>query len=460
MATITLRTVAFLVSLSVPCFFWGCGDDERASAPTDQDDGGQDEAGRVKVKDAGKDAADPDGDSALSQNDGGGNQSFYQFGEQDRFEEDISYVERFYDQRGFDVAVGTTDFSLAFENEDRLSDCGSRIDTVRIPTTGTIAKSKTAASVDTATCSVATEPAIVLYDGAYATLYSDNRAGRAELYSLGLDASDAPKAITDTESIERHAVLTRVNSQPLAAWISENAVTGKRAIYTQLLGEHGCQPVAVVSEDAGRMPEDLVLTHVGTQKAVLGWVDLNEPTRGIYLQRLLSDCSADGEPQQVLSDPRQVFSGSTLDIAGADSGGAIVYSIAVAGAKQVRFMRIDAEGRTKPESELKAVALPRGQGKDASLVKWGSQESKQYLVAFRAISGEDFTAPEIRTMFIDLGTAWDANKIAYSKLSSAAAEGGRLTVRLANDGTALVAWVDTVLSSNKTLRALRLRPNN
>jgi hypothetical protein len=184
---------------------------------------------------------------------------------------------------------------------------------------------------------------------------------------------------------------------------------------------------------------------------------LNETTRGIYLQRLSSDGSADGEPQQV-GDPSQVYSGSTLDIAGADSGGAIVYSIAIAGAKQVKFMRIDGEGRTKPESELKAVALPRAQGKDASLVKWGSQESHQYLIAFRATSGEDITAPEIRTMSIDLGLTWDANKIAYSTISSAAAEGGRLTVRLANDGTVLVTWVDTVLSSNKKLRALRLRP--
>jgi hypothetical protein len=457
MTAVAFKRAAFLVCLSALHIIWGCGDEKRASAPIDQEDGGRYEAGRRR--DAGKDAGGHDGDSAFSQNDGGGDRSSYQFGKEDWFEVDIAHVERFYDQRGFDIAAGTADFALAFENQDPLNHYGSRIDTVRIPTTGTIPKAKTAVSVDSATCLVATEPALAPYDGGYAAIYSDKRSSGTELYSIRLDASDAPKAITDTESIERHAALTVVNSQLLAAWVTENATTGKRAVYTRLLGEQGNPPPStVVSEDAGRIPEDLVLTHVGKERAVLGWVDLNQSTRGIYLQRLMSDGRADGEPQQVLSDPSCVYSGSTLDIAGANSGGAIVYAIEVAGAKQVQFMRIDAQGRILPESDVKAVAPPRGQGKDASLTKWGSQESNQYLVAFRAISGEDITTPQIRIMSIDMGVSLDTNNMTYSKIASAAADGGRLTVRVANDGTALVAWVDAELSFSRALRALRLRP--
>jgi hypothetical protein len=181
-----------------------------------------------------------------------------------------------------------------------------------------------------------------------------------------------------------------------------------------------------VSEDAGRMPKDLVLTRVGAKKAVLGWVDVNDATRGIFLQRLMADGSAEGEPQQLLGDPSWAYAGSTIDITGADNGG----------------------------------APPRGQAKDGSLVKWGAQQSNQYLVAYRAVADENLAGPEIRTISVDLGVPWEPAKMNPSKISDAASEGGRVIIRVANDGTAMVAWVDAVLSTKKWLRAVRLRPKN
>ena len=293
MATIALKKTIFRIGFLILLVIGGCGDDKRAAAPVDQDDSGQsDEAG---ARDAGKDAA-PDGDSASTQEDSGG---AYQFGDEDWFEVDLEYVNGFYDQRGFELAVGSSDFGLAFEYQDRMNDCGSRIDMVRIPVSGAIPKAATLVSVDSASCSKATEPALVSYNGSFAALCSDTRSGRVELYRVEPDSSGAPSAITDSQSIERHAALTVVDSRLLAAWVAEDATTGKRVIYTRLLGDEGSEPVAVVTEDAGRTPQDLVLTHVGTKKAVLGWVDVSETTRGIYLQRLMSDGTADGVPQQV-----------------------------------------------------------------------------------------------------------------------------------------------------------------
>jgi len=440
---------------------YACGGDERAAAPAQGSAGNQKEdAGNSKDASSNRDGDTGSERDASTDADDGGDQQSYGFGAQDRWAIDIGKVERFNDQRGFDVAASPTEFAIVFENNDPASDtnCVSRIDAVHIPTKGEIAASTTAWLADLSNCSVATEPTVAWLDGSYTVLCSDNRSGREAVNSFPLGSSPSTgTTLTTVQDKERHPAIAVVASNRLAAWVAENPATGKQAIRTQLLGVSGSEPSVVTKEDEGRVPAELVLARIGTKNAVLGWVDWNESTRGIYLQALTADGTAEGEPQ-LLTDPSNVYSGSTLDIAGADNGGGAVFSIAIGDSKQVRFVRLDAQGRIKPASELKLVAPPRAQAKDASLVKWGSEQSNQYLIAYRAIAASDITAPEIRLTSLDLGSPWNPSRLTFLKLSDAMSDGGRVTLRMTNDGTALLAWVDLELTRRKTFRALRLQP--
>lgn len=391
-----------------------------------------------------------DGGDASS---GGG---YYTFGKNDLFDLDIGDVEGFYDQRGFDLKVNVAEFAVVFENHQLGEDCKSRIDLLKIPTYGEIPSPVTEVNAKSSECSSAAQPAIVASGDSYQILWTDDRSGQIDLYSRQL-ASSKINAITDNTSVESEPAIAIVNKKTLAAWISEDS-TGKRAIYTQLIDVSGSQPIKVISEKAGRLPQKLVISRVALQAAI-GWVDLNEDTRGIFVMALTDGGKAVGDPQQLLVNPAYAYDDSSLDIAGANNGGAVVYSISIDGARQIRFMRLSGAGDLQPETDRKVIAPPRGEAKDASIVKWGSEESNQYMIAYRAIPSGDIPAPMIRMVAVDLGVTENPETVTPLDVAdNCEFDGGRTKIALANDGTILIAWVDTLTSSEKSLHAVRLQP--
>lgn len=274
------------------------------------------------------------------------------------------------------------------------------------------------------------------------TLLSENMSG-----SVGALRTQ----LTTNTLRERQPVLASVGGQPLLAFVSTDTLTGKARITSQLLdGTATAQDL--IPEAAGRLPLSLALIQIGAADAALAWVDeAGKP--GVWLQRtsLLGVSKADPVLLTNL-----VNAGSTVDLAVREEGpgGAVLYSTTVGGVnREVRFRRLSNTGAVLAD-ELKIVSSPL-QASDASLARVGGG----YAVAYRALPGGEITAPEIRLTFISKEGNVMRNAsgalISY-KLADAAPAGGRLTVRLSNDGQLLIGFIDAT-EAGQRLRLVRKR---
>lgn len=250
---------------------------------------------------------------------------------------------------------------------------------------------------------------------------------------------------------ERRPVLASVGGKPLLAFIATDQVSGKTRITSQLL-DGASTAQELVPEAAGHVPVSLALSQMGPDDAALAWVE-EEGKPGVWLQRMSLAGAAKSEPVLLTN---LVSAGSTVDLAARYDGptGGALYSTTVSGVnREVRFRLLSATGELLGD-EAKIVGSPL-QASDASLARVGGG----YAVAYRALPGGEITAPEIRLTFITKeGNAMrDARGTLISfKLADAGAAGGRLTIRLSNDGQLLIGFVDAT-AAGQQLRLVRKR---
>jgi hypothetical protein len=372
------------------------------------------------------------------------------------FTVDVSGDGQFADARGYSLSAEVNTFALAYENHILNEDCHTRIYLLTVPSFGPIPDPESVVNNDLY-CAVPKEPAVVYQKDAWQLAWTDNRAFDSasaeftlDVYTMAVDSNVDPSAITDDTLSEGKAELAVVNSTILAAWISERVTDEnetKRSIKTRVLNPPESDETIVVPEDDNRMPEGLVLAAIGKNNAVLGWVDRSPDNRGVFVLPLDSNGVAKQSPDQLSK-----YDATSLDIATGSTSNAAVYSIIVDSSKTVRFQTLNGIGGVDDvRDERKLITSPE-QGLDASIVYWGTNG---YLITYRAVSGADSDSAMIRLFVMDLGINWNPSALQPRDVAAAASSGGRTTVRLANDGTFAVAWLDAKSADDKILNLRR-----
>jgi hypothetical protein len=253
--------------------------------------------------------------------------------------------------------------------------------------------------------------------------------------------------------VEQRPVLASLNGVPYAAFIAKDPETNKLRIST--VGVDTTPDVKdVLPESDTRKPAAIAFRQIGKNNAVVAWTDeAGSGTQGVWVRATDLTGAPTGDPQLV-SDIASAA--TTIDLAARDAeneGGAIVYSVNLGDTSEVRFRRISSTGDVLAD-EVKIVSGAL-QGRDASIARL----SGGYVIAYRALPGGTVTEGEIRLTIVSKeGTLMrDAVGNLYTfKVASAGAGGGRITMRLSNEGQLLVGFVDGD-ASMKQLRLVRKR---
>lgn len=353
------------------------------------------------------------------------------------------------DDSDFSLTTGPTGFGLLYW---RKGTCKHALDTLVIDAAGKFGTPKTFFDE----CVTTTDVALLwTQDGWRATWIDNFVAGAgAEVETLPLTDALLPKAgamrttlTMNTLVPELRPSMADVAGVAQLAWIVEEA--GKRRIDGRRMDQ--ADIVSLVPASAGHAPRALALTRMGTTNAALAWVEA-EDGKGMWVQALDGSGKPNGDSER-MSALNAVD--SSVDVATRDvEGGAAIYTTVVQSSHEVRFRRLDDQGKLSSE-EIVIVGSPL-QARDASIARIAGG----YVVAYRALPGGVITQPEIRVVFISKeGNApFDsARRLVSYKLGDASAYGGRLTVRVSLDGQILVGFLDGGVAGMQKLRMLRQR---
>jgi hypothetical protein len=442
----------------------GCGDDDDVPAKPSRDadveadaaDGSQDSGSDASI-DASIDASDAARDGSTSEPDDSGivlpdptPLPCEEVSADDSFTTDVMLG----NEGQVSLNTGTTGFGVAYASTYTGSYCG---EIQVLPVTGAGAFSVPHNVLDD-DCNTIRELALLHVAQGWRMVWIDNSGdtGR-ELQSMLLSENMSGSVgalrtqLTTNMLNERRPVLASVAGKPLLAFISTDPASGKSRITSQLL-DGAATAQELVPETAGHLPLSLALSQIGPDDAALAWV-AEEGKPGVWLLRTSLAGEAKGEPVLLTS---LVSAASTVDLAVREEGpgGAVLYSTTLGGVnREVRFRRLSVTGEVLGD-EAKIVGSPL-QAIDASFARVGGG----YAVAYRALPGGEITSPEIRLTFItkEGNIMRDARgALISSKLADAGAAGGRLTVRLSNDGQLLIGFVDAT-EAGKQLRLVRKR---
>jgi hypothetical protein len=205
-----------------------------------------------------------------------------------------------------------------------------------------------------------------------------------------------------------------------------------------------------VLDDATYKPVSLAFAQIGTQNGAIAFIDeAGDP--GVWLIKLDATVAPVGAPLR-LTD--LVVAGNSVDLGTrSEDGGAVLYSVNVEANQEVRFRRLDKNGGFLG-GEVKIVGAPL-QARDASLARIGGG----YVVAYRQLSTANMPSSEVRLTFITKEgnvNKDSAGRLISYRVADASPNGGRVTVRLSNDGQLLIGFMD-MASGMPQLRLLRKR---
>jgi len=324
----------------------------------------------------------------------------------------------------------------------------TRLDVTFISSLNEDDETQTVVNTDPQQCSLVRYPAIGVWQDGWRLAWTDNRGGSASLYHMDLAAASEPMEVTGSGAVERNAQMISVNGKNMLAWITESD-SGLRAVSTSIVGQNVGDAQTIVGTGDGRKPDELALAPAAFMMAAVGWMDLGEQNRGFFFQLLDADGVPRIEKPELLSS--YSYAGGSLDITSDERAGAMVYSISINGSEQVRFRSFDLGGITADERK---VVSPPYEGTDASIAWFGGHG---FLIAYRALSGPGIDSPRIRLVAVDTGKSWKPDQLEPIDVAEAAADGGRTTIRRANDGTVMIAWLDAASPEERILRAVRLR---
>lgn len=357
------------------------------------------------------------------------------------------------DEGAVALVPGFTGFGLAYSALGTSGTCARNIDAAHLSATSGLP----APGSVLPECQVITDLSLLAEGKGWRLAWVDNFTGSAELHTVELDGTmqyadgQTRRTLTDNELlVEARPVLKRINKRPLLAWATHNITTDGYRITTQFL-DKDAPAVDVVHEADKQLPQALALTQTGSSGAALAWVGPGDSS-GVWLQMLGQDGASVDAPIR-LSD--KVAAASAVDLAGRVDGGGALYSIAIDGIPQLRFRRLDENG--KPTEVERTVVGPPLRAQGGSLAAIGGG----YAVAYRALPGGSVKEPQIRMTFItkEGNTMRDSAGNLFSfEIAPATAASGRTTIAVSVEGQIMVAWVDAdPASKNNLLKVARRR---
>ena len=347
----------------------------------------------------------------------------------------------------FDLAAGPTGWGLSY----RVESCGKAdaLMTMRIDASDPFMDAQPVLDE----CRQIEDIALGWTDEAgWQVAWTDNSTNSIELHRQALDEDLAldgmRQPVTNAPESERAPVLANIVGRPMLAWISEDLASGKRTIWTEMLGGDG--PLQAVPASEGHQPVTLTAAQIGPESAAIAWVE-EVANRGIWLQRLDADGGPVGKPIQLTP---YAAGGSTVDLATrAEDGGAAIYAVGIDDVNfEVRFRRLDETGKPIGE-ESKVVSRPE-QGVGASAVRVGGG----YAVAYRALRGGEVDSPQVRLVFVSK----EGNVLRDTKgrlrtvgVSDAERDGSAVDIALSIDGSLLLGYVDGNTTTGNMLHLIR-----
>jgi len=428
----------------------GCDSGEARFAPARPDRGDDSGAGRADASEQ-KDAAPVAGDSGTDEDDASVVRDAGQACGASAEERSFAAEVPFSDEGGYSLTTGLAGFGLAYQAPE--AGCNT-IWTVPVHALGMIGDPSSVLD----DCKTISDLALLRTDSGWRMVWVDNADDTAELQTslLGDDMATPAGALrtrlTHNQLREERPVLADFSGTAFVAFIATDRVTRSASILGQRLAGSS-KLLEIIPESAGRKPTRLALTQIGKSHALLAFIDEHPDTRGIWLQRI----DLEGAPTE---DPVKLSDfagpGSTIDFAtrALGEGGAVLYSATVGGENnEVRFRRLNATGGLLG-SEVKVVGAPL-QARDGSITRVGGG----YVVGYRALPGGLVAEPQIRMTVItkEGRISRDATGALLSyPIAESSPDGGRVSVRLSNDGVLLFGFVDATEQSTQ-LRLVRKR---
>jgi hypothetical protein len=353
----------------------------------------------------------------------------------------------FNDEGGFVLTPGTTGFGVVFR-----TDVNDGLSTLPVAATGTYREPN--ALFGTGGIKIQ-DLSLLHVSGGFRMTWVDNSADSRELQTILLsDALQSPSdmqptRVTNNQRREERPIQADIGTHSYLAWLSLDPAGANPEIAILQNGETS-EPRTLLAADLGFSPTRFAISQVGKENGALVFVSETKKP-GIWLLPLDNGGLPVSAPV-LLSNA--VSTGNSIDIAARPAdGGAIVYSTDVSGDNDVRFRRVDANGKVISD-EIKLISNP-WHARDAGVARIGDS----YVVAFRTLPAEGEMRGEIRLIFVTKeGNVQrdSAGRLITVLITDASPTGGRVSVRVSNDGQLLLGFVDDTASGSK-LRLIRKR---
>lgn len=299
----------------------------------------------------------------------------------------------------------------------------------------------------TSTLALQQQPTIASSGDGWVLAWYGNPDGDFEIYSRAYDASGAARGLASNRVTMRamrddNPVLLGLGSTVLLAFAQSEGVMSRLAV-TRVLSSSAVPmgTAAVVTGATTVVPQPVLARRL--DGAVLGWVDSSSAAPTAYLMPL-DGAGAGAGPAVALSTEGNAD--GSLDLATtADLGGAAAFGVTVGGARpEVRGRLIAPDG--SPSGPERVLTPAPEAARDASIARF----SGGYVLAYRGVEG---ATPMLRVALLGVSL----ERVATFDLVPVAATGGRVTVRVTNEGRILIAWADVIDPTTGTdIRALRL----
>jgi hypothetical protein len=332
------------------------------------------------------------------------------------------------------VAAGPSSFGIAYSAIDM-----NGFENVNLAELPTAVGSPIAHSPLTSDFFTTTAPTITRTSVGWLLAWLSNKDGNVEVYSLG-SATDGrlattPTRVTTTPSISEHEpALAATATSSVLAWFEPGTASTAvvRAIGTD--GTVSGTPTRIAPTGLSPQPDALTSTDFGF---VLGWCDADADATVVSVDAMGANAST-----PAALTPTSHDCNGTIAAAVSHGGGAAVFDADNGGRPEVHAHALDGAGGAIGAESVLTVGVDTGGG--ASVAELGGG----YVVAYR----QSGTPAQLRLLFLS-SVLVEVQRLDVTALAAAT---GPMTIRVAGDGTVLVAWAE-IVGTTTHFRAARIR---
>lgn len=324
------------------------------------------------------------------------------------------------------VAASASDFAIAWLG---TADANQEVIWAVVPSRGPLTLDARDGRLD----AISQAPSITSTGGGYLLAWFANPAPAFdyEIYGLAVGADGAPLSAapirwTTNAGRDDRPSITAVGGAAIVAWVDLATPPQANVATVTAAGAIGASvELAAEADLPGSRP---ALSTLGTG-AMAAWALAGD----VVAQHLTAGGSLDGARTTLNTEHN---ADGSVDLAGSDLEGAIVFGVTAAGG-QVRGIGLDGAGETSTVERVIAPATT-GHANDPSVARWGPG----WAVAYRITDEDGNSRMEL--------AAVDSNMGVVSRIDlGAALPSGPTDVAVAADGRVAVVWTEREASSTR-----------